>query len=157
MLLTALVLVGLIISLISNRFAPSKIFFAATAVLYIGGEVTQNVLLNNSVNRSIVTLLLLLLSAIALERTYLLIWASKRLFHQSYKVTLFRLAVISSVSSAFLNNTAVVATLIGTVLKNQFHSAKKLLIPLSYFSILGGTLTLIGTATNLVVSGLLEE
>ncbi|WP_375321575.1 SLC13 family permease [Aliivibrio logei] len=157
MLLTAFVLIGLIICLVSNHFAPSKVFLSATAVLYIGGEITQDVLLNNSINRSIVTLLLLLLSAIALERTYLLTWASKKLFHQSYKVTLFRLAVISSISSAFLNNTAVVATLIGTVLKNQFHSSKKLLIPLSYFSILGGTLTLIGTATNLVVSGLLEE
>ncbi|MCC4820210.1 SLC13 family permease, partial [Vibrio lentus] len=52
---------------------------------------------------------------------------------------------------------AVVATLMGSVLKNPFHAPKKLLIPLSYFSILGGTLTLIGTATNLVVSGLLEE
>ena len=157
MLLTAFVLIGLITCLVSNRFTSSKVFLVATAVLYIGGEITQDVLLNNSVNRSIVTLLLLLLSAIALERTYLLMWASKKLFHQSYKVTLFRLAVISSVSSAFLNNTAVVATLIGTVLKNQFHAPKKLLIPLSYFSILGGTLTLIGTATNLVVSGLLEE
>ena len=148
MLLTAFVLIGLITCLVSNRFTSSKVFLVATAVLYIGGEITQDVLLNNSVNRSIVTLLLLLLSAIALERTYLLMWASKKLFHQSYKVTLFRLAVISSVSSAFLNNTAVVATLIGTVLKNQFHAPKKLLIPLSYFSILGGTLTLIGTATN---------
>ncbi|CAH6898733.1 hypothetical protein VCHA35O141_60168 [Vibrio chagasii] len=51
------------------------------------------------------------------------------------------------------NNTAVVATLMESVLKNPFHAPKKLFIPLSYFSIIGGTLTLIGTATNLVVSG----
>ncbi|MFM2641252.1 SLC13 family permease [Vibrio chagasii] len=75
----------------------------------------------------------------------------------SYWQSLLRLGTVSAVSSGMLNNTAVVTTLMESVLKNPFHAPKKLLIPLSYFSIIGGTLTLIGTATNLVVSGLLEE
>ncbi len=157
MLLTAFVLIGLIVCLVSNRFVPSKVFLVATAVLYAFGEINQHTIFSNVTNRSVITLLLLLLSVIALERTVILTWASKQLSHSNYWVTLFRLAGVSALSTAFLNNTAVVATLMGTILKNQFHAPKKLLIPLSYFSILGGTLTLIGTATNLVVSGLLEE
>ncbi|MEZ9886509.1 SLC13 family permease [Vibrio splendidus] len=157
MIVTACVLIGLIIALVSNRFRASYVFVAAVAVLYLSGEITQAVIFSNVTNRSVVILLLLLLSSLTLERTVLLSWAAKTLSHRSYWQSLLRLGTVSAVSSGMLNNTAVVATLMGSVLKNPFHAPKKLLIPLSYFSILGGTLTLIGTATNLVVSGLLEE
>ncbi|MEZ9312035.1 SLC13 family permease [Vibrio sp. 10N.286.49.F3] len=157
MIVTASVLLGLIIALVSNRFRASYVFVAAVAVLYVSGEITQAVIFSNVTNRSVVILLLLLLSSLTLERTALLSWAAKTLSHRSYWQSLLRLGTVSAVSSGMLNNTAVVATLMGSVLKNPFHAPKKLLIPLSYFSILGGTLTLIGTATNLVVSGLLEE
>lgn len=58
--------------------------------------------------------------------------------------------------SAFLNNTPVVATMIpaiNTWAKKIGVPASKLMIPLSYTAILGGTLTLIGTSTNLVING----
>lgn len=157
MIVTACVLIGLIIALVSNRFRASYVFVAAVAMLYVSGEITQAVIFSNVTNRSVVILLLLLLSSLILERTALLSWAAKTLSHRNYWQSLLRLGAVTAVSSGMLNNTAVVATLMGSVLKNPFHAPKKLLIPLSYFSILGGTLTLIGTATNLVVSGLLEE
>src|SRR5690606_25272017 len=62
--------------------------------------------------------------------------------------------------SAFLNNTPVVAMLIPRV---QAWSARvglpasKTLIPLSYAAIIGGLVTLVGTSTNIVVSGLVED
>jgi hypothetical protein len=65
-----------------------------------------------------------------------------------------------AIVSAFLNNTPVVAVMIPIVQrwgKNIGVSAQQLLIPLSFASILGGTCTLIGTSTNLVVKGLLDE
>lgn len=157
MLVTGVTLIVLVILLAMNRFRASHVFLGALACLYISGQVSQEVVFNNITNRSIITLLLLLLSALVLERTVLLNWISKRIIHTNYMISLLRLGVISSISSAFLNNTAVVATLMGVVLKNTFHAPSKLLIPLSYFSILGGTVTLIGTSTNLVVNGLLEE
>lgn len=157
MIITAFVVVGLIIALISNRFRASYIFVVAVAMLYLFGEITQSVIFSNVTNRSVVTLLLLLLSSLVLERTALLNWAAKTLSHHSYLQSLLRMGAVSALSSGVLNNTAVVATLMGSVLKNPFYAPKKLLIPLSYFSILGGTLTLIGTGTNLVVSGLLQE
>ena len=71
-----------------------------------------------------------------------------------------RLMVPVTFVSAFLNNTPIVAVMIPIVLRwarTIRVSASQLLIPLSYAAIFGGTCTLIGTSTNLVVSGLLEE
>ncbi|TFH28587.1 MAG: SLC13 family permease, partial [Myxococcales bacterium] len=62
--------------------------------------------------------------------------------------------------SAFLNNTPVVAMFVPLVTnwaRRCHFSVSLMLLPLSYASILGGTCTLIGTSTNLVVAGLAEE
>ena len=63
-----------------------------------------------------------------------------------------RLSAFACLISAFMNNTAVVGALLGMVTSQRRHPASKLLIPLSYASILGGITTLVGTSTNLVVN-----
>ena len=71
-----------------------------------------------------------------------------------------RLMAPIAIVSAFLNNTPVVAVMIPIVQswgRSIGISAQQLLIPLSFASILGGTCTLIGTSTNLVVDGLLQK
>jgi Citrate transporter len=71
-----------------------------------------------------------------------------------------RLVIPVTLVSAFLNNTPIVSVMIPIVLRwgrTIRVSASQLMIPLSYAAILGGTCTLIGTSTNLVVSGLLLD
>ena len=73
-------------------------------------------------------------------------------------VSIFLITV--SLVSGFINNTAAVAIFIPVIFKicQKYHiSPTKLLLPLSYAAILGGTLTLIGTSTNLVVSSVVEN
>ena len=75
-------------------------------------------------------------------------------------LTIFIFLLIVSIISGFINNTAAVAIFIPLAIDlcHRFQiSPTKLLLPLSYAAIFGGTLTLIGTSTNLVVSSIMEE
>jgi len=75
-------------------------------------------------------------------------------------VRIIRLCVPSAAASAFLNNTPIVAMLIRPVSEWAARNglpASRYLMPLSFAVILGGVVTTIGTSTNLVVSGLLEN
>ncbi|MCB0087890.1 MAG: SLC13 family permease [Caldilineaceae bacterium] len=73
---------------------------------------------------------------------------------------LLLLAFVIPVASAFVNDTPVVVMMVPVVisLSRQFQiSPSKLLLPVSYFAILGGTLTLLGTSTNIVISDLYRQ
>ena len=75
-------------------------------------------------------------------------------------LTIFIFLLTVSIISGFINNTASVAIFIPLAIDlcQRFHiSPTKVLLPLSYAAIFGGTLTLIGTSTNLVVSSMMEE
>ena len=75
-------------------------------------------------------------------------------------LTIFIFLLTVSIISGFINNTAAVAIFIplGIDLCQRFRiSPTKVLLPLSYAAIFGGTLTLIGTSTNLIVSSVMEE
>jgi len=75
-------------------------------------------------------------------------------------ITLFIFLLTVSIISGFINNTAAVAIFIPLAIDlcHRFHiSPTKLLLPLSYAAIFGGTLTLIGTSTNLIVSSMMTE
>ncbi len=75
-------------------------------------------------------------------------------------LTIFIFLLTVSIISGFINNTAAVAIFIPLAIDlcQRFHiSPTKILLPLSYAAIFGGTLTLIGTSTNLIVSSVMEE
>lgn len=87
-----------------------------------------------------------------------------RMMRKFSKVTEVRLLLVLMIGvaacSAFINNTPVVVALLPLVLGVARHyevSASKLLIPLSYAAIMGGTCSLVGTSTNLVVSSLAKS
>lgn len=82
------------------------------------------------------------------------------IFNKSYILGLALMMLSVALISAFINNTPVVAIFIPVIMQvaqGTGQSPSKLLIPLSYASIFGGTCTLIGTSTNILVSGIAEE
>ena len=84
----------------------------------------------------------------------------RRLVHLPYRMFMFVMILGIAATSAFVNNTPVVIVMMPVVLalaKEMNTAASKLLIPLSYASIFGGTCTLLGTSTNLLASGILRD
>jgi di/tricarboxylate transporter len=156
-----LVVIFLVFSLYRELFNPSITFFIATVALLLGGIITPTELLKGLSNQQIIVIFLLVLVTSGIRTIY----GSEiftRLFSSSLtpKAFLWRMMVVVSSISAFLNNTPIVAFMIPYVKdwadRNGF-AASKFLIPLSFATIVGGMITVIGTSTNLVLMSLLEE
>ena len=156
-LLTALIVVALILALIFSRLGPAVIFTSAMAACVAVGSIDLQTALAKATNEGLITLTLLILVSIGLERLPWLIDLAQRTVHRSLPRTLLNLSGMTMLFSAFVNNTAVVATLSGALRRNSHHAPSQILLPISYAAILGGTLTLIGTSTNLIVSSFLED
>ncbi|WP_081194380.1 SLC13 family permease [Halomonas sp. BC1] len=142
----------LLVLLISGKAKPAIAFVSLAAGYLLVGFIDTSTLLVQYTNPALATLLLLLLVSLALERSPLLDWLSKHLLKGHPKLATARLMGSTAVLSAFLNNTAVVAAFLGAITRQQGIAPSRLLIPLSYASILGGITTLVGTSTNLVVN-----
>lgn len=151
------ILLGIITCLLVTRIKPSFIFAGAAFIAFMGGMIDLASIANNFTNSSLLTLILLILASSALEKTRLISWVSRNISEGRLGTVVAKLGISTALLSSFTNNTAVVVSLIGAIKRNQQHAPSKLLIPLSYAAILGGTLTLIGTSTNLIINSFVED
>ncbi|MCF2918414.1 SLC13 family permease [Pseudoalteromonas sp. Cn5-37] len=149
-----LVLVG---CLFGTRLKPTWLFVGAIGISYLAGLISLEDMLINYANPSLITLILLVLVSIAVEKTTLVQKLAQSLSKGSLTSSVTKLGLSTAFLSSFTNNTAVVASLISAIKESPTHSPSKLLLPLSYTAILGGTITLIGTSTNLIVNGFAVE
>lgn len=156
-----MVVVFLIIALYREIFNPSLTFFISTVLLLLGGIIAPADILKGLSNQQIILIFLLVLVTAGIR----LIFGSElfvKLFNPNLRPRQFLFRMMATVSSisAFLNNTPIVAFMIPYVKEwsqKTGHPASKFLIPLSFATILGGMITVIGTSTNLVLNGLIAE
>ena len=151
------VFIATFVGLLKYQQTPERVFSITVLVCLALSFVSVDDILSNAVNPGLVTLILLVLCSFSFERTSILRRLSNRVFSGSKIKSMLRLVIGTAFASALMSNTAVVATLINSVKSNKLINAGKLLLPLSYAAILGGTLTLVGTSTNLIVNSLLIE
>ncbi|NMP32978.1 SLC13 family permease [Thalassotalea sp. M1531] len=145
------------LGLIKFQKAPERVFFSATLVCLLASFVSTEDILYNAVNPGLVTLILLVFCSFTFERTSVLRKLSNILISGSKVKSILRTLLSAGFASALMNNTAVVASLINSIKNNTLINPGKLLLPLSFVCILGGTLTLVGTSTNLLVNSLYIE
>ena len=133
------------------------------AILLLSGMVNLEQAIAGFSNKAVITIGALFVLSQALRQTGLLDAAVDRLVGWATGRQWVGVAVLlptAGVLSGFLNNTAVVAIfipLVSNLCTKLRLSPSKVLMPLSYASIFGGTLTLIGTSTNLLVSSIAEQ
>ncbi len=160
--LTIAVTAIIFISLILNWAQADVLFLAAAAFLVTVGVIRPEEAMAGFSNPALVTVAALFVVAAGLRETGILDLAGRMVLGsvKTERKALGRLSFVVVPLSAFLNNTPIVAMFMPIVLqwsrRNQV-SPSKLLMPLSFLTILGGTCTLIGTSTNLVTQGLLIE
>ncbi len=161
-ILVFIVLLFILISLYREILGPAFTFLVGVIVLGLFGVLTPSEILKGFGNEQIAVILLLLLIGDVIRRTAVVEVIFDRFFRsaKSYRGFLSRMTLLISGFSAFLNNTPLVAVMIPYVhswCKKNDISPSKFLIPLSYAAILGGSATLIGTSTNLIVNGLVVD
>mmetsp|Transcript_13946 Transcript_13946/g.31658 ORF Transcript_13946/g.31658 Transcript_13946/m.31658 type:complete len:1331 (-) Transcript_13946:148-4140(-) len=159
---TTVVLFFMFLALVSDRMGADSVMITALTAFLASTIISVEEGLEGFANEGLLTVMVLFVVAEGIGKTGALDWYMQKLLGlpTSAASAQLRLMIPIAVVSAFLNNTPVVAVMIPIVqkwAKNIRQSPQQLLIPLSFASILGGTCTLIGTSTNLVVVGLLDE
>ena len=137
--------------------------FTALGILLLFNIITPEEAVSGFSNKAVITIAAMFVLSRAIEKTGFLEVFADTLYNFAgnrkwITITIFLITV--AVISGFINNTASVAIFIPLAINlcQRFKiSPSKLLLPLSYAAIFGGTLTLIGTSTNLVVSSFMEE
>lgn len=160
--IVCLVILGIVISLYKEMIKPVMVFVVAITILMATGIIKPKEALSGFANEQIAVIFLLLILSDVVKRSAALDYSISRLFRPnlSYKAFLFRMSASVASLSAFVNNTPLVALMMPYVYdwaKRKKISPSKVLMPLSMAAIIGGTVTLIGTSTNLVVSGLASD
>ena len=148
--------------LITTRIPPVAIFVGALTLAITFGLAPLNQCLKGFSNSGMLTIGVLYMIAAGMYRTGAITLITEKLIGRPKSLLSAQMRILPPVaaSSAFLNNTPIVAMFIPVIrdLSRALRlDATRLYIPLSYSSILGGTCTLIGTATNLVVAGLVMD
>jgi di/tricarboxylate transporter len=161
-IIVLLVIAFMLISLYRDLMQPALVFLMAILVFFFTGIITIEEILSGVSNESILLIFLLIIVSEIIKKTTVLNIAIDKLLRPglSYKAFIARLSAMVSFTSGWINNTPLVAFMMPYVLEwssKKGISASKVLIPLSYAALMGGTITLIGTSTNLIVNGLSME
>ncbi|WP_339285763.1 SLC13 family permease [Oceanobacillus sp. FSL K6-3682] len=162
MIFVLILLLTMFAVLILEAARPDMVIFSVLIILMLSGILTVDEALSGFSNEGMLTVALLFIVAGVVQKSGLINQMMNKWLKNSRspRGSMMRFFVPTSAISAFLNNTPIVVTLTPIIKKwceDRGIAPSKFLIPLSYATILGGMITLMGTSTNLVIHGLLLD
>ncbi len=159
--ITLAVVAAMLAVLVLDRFPPAGVVFGATFVLLLSGVIDSDAAFAGFSNPAPLTVAALYILARGAQKTGMLTALTSRLLGDGGgRRAMARLLVPTAGTSAFFPNTPLVAMLMPDVIawcRHRGVSPSRYLMPLSFAALLGGVVTVLGTSTNLVVSGLLDQ
>ncbi|UOQ93141.1 anion permease [Halobacillus shinanisalinarum] len=162
MIFVLVMIIAMLGGLLFEVARPDIVIFTVLTIFLITGILTPEEALRGFSNQGMLTIALLFVVAGAVQKSGIIEGVMKSWLNKSKSLlgSMVRFFVPTSILSGFLNNTPIVVTftpMIKTWCEEHDIAPSKFLIPLSYATILGGTITLMGTSTNLVVHGMLVD
>ncbi|WP_404454962.1 SLC13 family permease [Virgibacillus necropolis] len=162
MIFVLVMIIAMLIGLLFEVARPDMVVFSVLVIFLLSGILTTDEALSGFSNQGMLTVALLFIVAGAVQKSGLVDQLMTKWLRNSNSQlgSMIRFYIPTSAFSAFLNNTPIVVTFTPIIKKwceERNIAPSKFLIPLSYVTILGGTITLMGTSTNLVVHGLLLD
>ncbi|WP_163527366.1 SLC13 family permease [Halobacillus ihumii] len=162
MIIVVIMIILMLIGLFFEIARPDLLVFTTLFIFIMFGYVNTEQALIGFSNQGMLTIALLFIVAGVIEKSgvvekFISSFLAKSTTHRG---ALGRLLIPISATSAFMNNTPIVVTLTPIVRKwasDRGFAPSKFLLPVSYAAILGGTITLMGTSTNLLIHGLLLD
>jgi di/tricarboxylate transporter len=158
----SIVIIAMFVGLILERIGADHVMLITMTMFMVTEIITVREGLAGFSNSGVITVMILFVVAEGISKTGALDWYMSKLLGSPKTIASAQLRILIPITifSAFLNNTPIVVVMLPVILqwaKNNRLPKQQLMIPLSFAAIFGGTCTLIGTSTNLVVSGLIEE
>ena len=162
-IITIVLLLGAFILFITEVLSVDLVALIIMAAFVLFGVITPEEGISGFSNKATITVAFMFVLSAALLKTGALQVLALRLssvFRKNFYIGMGLMMLLIAFFSAFINNTPVVAIFIPIIIQiasASNHSVTKMLIPLSFASIFGGTCTLIGTSTNLLINGIAEK
>lgn len=162
-IITIFVILGAVILFATEIISIDLVALLVMVALILTGVITPEQGVEGFSNKATITVAFMFVLSAALLKTGALQFLAFRLsnmFRNNFNLGMLLMMVLVAIISAFINNTPVVAIFIPVVIQiahSSGQSPAKMLIPLSFATIFGGMCTLIGTSTNILVSGIAEK
>jgi di/tricarboxylate transporter len=162
-LITLFIILSAVVLFATEVLSIDLVALLIVVALIFTGVITPEQGVEGFSNKATLTVAFMFVLSAALLKTGALQVLAFRLagiFRSSFSTGIILMMLMVAVISAFVNNTPVVAVFIPVVIQIAYASGfhpSKMLIPLSFASIFGGMCTLIGTSTNILVSGIAEK
>jgi di/tricarboxylate transporter len=162
-IITLCIIIGAVILFATEIISVDLVALLIMVSLIFFGVITPEEGVQGFSNKATITVAFMFVLSAALLKTGALQYLAHRLsnvFRRRFNVGMLLMMLLVAVLSAFINNTPVVAVFIPVIIQiahSSGQSPSKMLIPLSFATIFGGMCTLIGTSTNILVSGIAEK